>query len=79
MGLFSKKRPKTELTNAQKAQLKRSRSLLDEEIGDSEKRLKAIARGKLGFKSLLAGTAQASQGPGNQGTMPLPGIGRETR
>lgn len=34
----------------------RQRSLLDKEIQDQEERLKALARGKLGNKSLLSGS-----------------------
>jgi len=54
---LKKDKPSTELSHAEKAQLKRNRSLLDEEIEESEKRLKAMARGKLGYKSLLANSA----------------------
>ena len=32
--------------------------MIDEEIAEGEKRLKAVARGKLGASSLLAGTGK---------------------
>jgi hypothetical protein len=55
------KRPKTpEPTAQEKAVVERQSRMLDEEMEESEKRLKAIARGKLGSKSLLAKTASSS-------------------
>ena len=49
------KRPKTpEPTAQEKAVVERQSRMLDEEMEESEKRLKALARGKLGSKSLLA-------------------------
>ena len=55
------KRPKTpEPTAQEKAVVERQSRMLDEEMEESEKRLKAIARGKLGSKSLLAKAASAS-------------------
>lgn len=66
MGMFSKSRPQAALSNQEQAMLNRNRSLLDEEIEESEKRLKAMSRGKLGYKSLLKGsspTAASSAAP----------------
>ena len=55
------KRPKApEPTAQEKAVVERQSRMLDEEMEESEKRLKAIARGKLGSKSLLAKAASAS-------------------
>ena len=49
------KRPKApEPTAQEKAVVERQSRQLDEEMEESEKRLKALARGKLGSKSLLA-------------------------
>ena len=49
------KRPKTpEPTAQEKAVVERQSRMLDEEMEESEKRLKALARGRLGSKSLLA-------------------------
>ena len=49
------KRPKAPKPTAQeKAVVERQSRMLDEEMEESEKRLKALARGKLGSKSLLA-------------------------
>ena len=49
------KRPKTpEPTAQEKAVVERQSRMLDEEMEENEKRLKALARGKLGSKSLLA-------------------------
>lgn len=44
-----------EKTAAEDALERRQRSMLDDEIAESEQRLKAIARGKLGRESLLSG------------------------
>lgn len=44
-----------EKTAEEKALEIRQRSMLDDEIQETEARLKAIARGKLGRKSLLSG------------------------
>ena len=59
------KRPKApEPTAQEKAVVERQSRMLDEEMEESEKRLKALARGKLGSKSLLAkaGTASGHSG-----------------
>ena len=48
------KRPKAPEPTAQElAVVERQSRMLDEEMEESEKRLKALARGKLGSKSLL--------------------------
>ena len=44
-----------EKTAEEKALETKQRSMLDDEIQETESRLKAIARGKLGRKSLLSG------------------------
>ena len=55
------KRPKAPEPTAQElAVVERQSRMLDEEMEESEKRLKALARGKLGSKSLLAKGASAS-------------------
>lgn len=55
------KRPKAPEPTAQElAVVERQSRQLDEEMEESEKRLKALARGKLGSKSLLAKAASAS-------------------
>jgi len=55
------KRPKAPKPTAQElAVVERQSRMLDEEMEESEKRLKALARGKLGSKSLLAKGASAS-------------------
>ena len=55
------KRPKAPEPTAQElAVVERQSRQLDEEMEESEKRLKAIARGKLGSKSLLAKSAAKS-------------------
>ena len=55
------KRPKApEPTAQEKAVVVRQSRMLDEEMEESEKRLKALARGKLGSKSLLAKSASNS-------------------
>jgi len=75
VGIFSKpKPPSNELTAAEEAQLKRNKSLLDEEIEESEKRLKAMSRGKLGYKSLLKGGSPSGPTGGGQ----TPSAGRAT-
>ena len=55
------KRPKAPEPTAQElAVVERQSRMLDEEMEESEKRLKALARGKLGSKSLLAKAGSAS-------------------
>ena len=55
------KRPKAPEPTAQElAVVERQSRMLDEEMEESEKRLKALARGKLGSKSLLAKSASKS-------------------
>lgn len=54
----SPKKPKQ--TAEEAALVKRQRMMLDEEIGEQEKLLKSLARGRLGKKSLLKG---AGAGP----------------
>ena len=55
------KRPKTpEPTAQEKAGVERQSRMLDETMEENEKRLKALARGKLGSKSLLAKAGSAS-------------------
>ena len=55
------KRPKAPKPTAQElAVVERQSRQLDEEMEESEKRLKALARGKLGSKSLLAKSAAKS-------------------
>jgi len=58
------KRPKAPEPTAQElAVVERQSRQLDEEMEESEKRLKALARGKLGSKSLLAqGAAKSTSG-----------------
>ena len=59
------KRPKAPEPTAQElAVVERQSRQLDEEMEESEKRLKALARGKLGSKSLLAKGASASKQSG---------------
>lgn len=82
MGLFSKpKAPKA--TAEQEAISRRTTSLLDKEIEESEERFKALARGKLGRVSLLSGAPRnpleaAIGGPrgGSSGVGSLLGRGR---
>lgn len=51
-----KKKPEQTVKTAEEAALeRRQRSLLDDEIEESEERFKALARGKLGRRSLLSG------------------------
>lgn len=55
------KSPKAPEPTAQElAVVERQSRMLDEEMEESEKRLKALARGKLGSKSLLAKSAAKS-------------------
>ncbi len=55
------KRPKAPEPTAQElAVVERQSRMLDEEMEESEKRLKALARGKLGSRSLLAKSAAQS-------------------
>jgi len=58
------KRPKAPKPTAQElAVVERQSRMLDEEMEEGEKRLKALARGKLGSKSLLAqGAAKSTSG-----------------
>lgn len=57
------KRPKAPEPSAQElAVVERQSRRLDEEIEESEKRLKAIARGRLGSASLLASGTASSTG-----------------
>ncbi|MGB1304020.1 hypothetical protein [Pseudoalteromonas marina] len=81
--LDDKKPKKPEKTAEQDALERRTRSLLDKEIGDSEDKLKALARGSLGSRSLLAGAPttanQASSGIKQNkqgGTVSMLGRGR---
>lgn len=57
----SAKAPKP--TAEQVALERRQRGLLQEETAESERRMKAIARGKLGKQSLLAAPATAEKEP----------------
>lgn len=67
------KRPKAPKPTAQElAVVERQSRMLDEEMEESEKRLKALARGKLGSKSLLAKSAAKS----TSGTKGARGAGR---
>jgi len=67
------KRPKAPKPTAQElAVVERQSRMLDEEMEESEKRLKALARGKLGSKSLLANSASKS----TSGTKGAGGAGR---
>lgn len=53
------KRPKAPKPTAQEIAVDQRQSrMIDEEIAEGEKRLKAVARGKLGASSLLAGTGK---------------------
>jgi hypothetical protein len=73
MGIFSKpKAPKK--TQEQVAGERRTQSLLDKEIEESEEKFKALARKKLGRQSLLSGAprniteaASGSRGGGASG------------
>jgi len=58
-GLF--KRPKVpEPTQQEIASVARQQRALDEETGKNERRLKAVARGRLGSSSLLASASTAT-------------------
>jgi hypothetical protein len=59
MGFLKPKIKKVEATAQEKAVDQRQSRMIDEEIAEGEKRLKAVARGKLGATSLLAGTGKA--------------------
>lgn len=53
------KRPKAPKPTAQELAVDQRQSrMIDEEIAEGEKKLKAVARGKLGASSLLAGTGK---------------------
>ena len=53
------KRPKAPKPTAQEIAVDQRQSrMIDEEIAEGEKKLKAVARGKLGASSLLAGTGK---------------------
>ena len=68
------KRPKAPEPTAQElAAVERQTRLLDDEMEENERRLKAVARGKLGSKSLLAKAGGASKQSGV--TRGLSGIG----
>jgi len=55
-GVRKGKKPEKTLKTAEEVAIeKRQRSLLDDEIEESEERFKALARGKLGRASLLSG------------------------
>ena len=65
MGLFSKRAPKPEEDPAQAALQKRQSLLVDDEIEESNRRLKSLSRGRLGYSSLLGGRGkQASKTAG---------------
>ena len=56
------KRPKAPKPTAEEnAMVMRQQAALDEEIAEGEKRLKAVTRGTLGTKSLLAKASTASK------------------
>jgi hypothetical protein len=59
MGFMKPKVKKVVATAQEKAVEQRQARLLDEEIAEGEKRLKAVARGKLGAASLLGKTKKA--------------------
>ncbi len=64
------KRPKAPEPTAQElAAEQRTSRMLDEEIEESEKRLKAAARSKLGASSLLAQATKASGGGAKRSMM----------
>ena len=65
------KRPKAPEPTAQElAGVERQARMLDEETDEIEKRLKAVARGKLGSKSLLAkAKSSTSSGSTSSGSM----------
>lgn len=62
MGIFSKSPPTPPEDQGQKALQKRQSLLADEEIEKTQRKLKALARGKLGYKSLLGGVSGAQAG-----------------
>ena len=67
-----RKKEKKVVKTAEELAIERTtRSLLDKEISESEKRFKALARGKLGRQSLLSGAAatteEAARGRGGAG------------
>ena len=58
------KRPKAPEPTAQEIAVEQRQSrMIDEEIAETEKRLKAVSRGKLGASSLLAGTGKEAPAP----------------
>lgn len=63
------KRP--EKTAEEKAIETRQSMLLDEEIAESEEKLKAIAKGKLGRKSLLKGAPTTRGKAATRGGVPI--------
>jgi hypothetical protein len=68
------KRPKIPEPTAQElAVVERQSRQLDEEMEENEKRLKAIARGKLGSKSLLAKAGSAKSA--TRGASAMSGMG----
>ena len=68
------KRPKIPEPTAQElAVVERQSRQLDEEMEESDKRLKAIARGKLGSKSLLAKAGSAKSA--TRGASAMSGMG----
>ena len=68
------KRPKIPEPTAQElAVVERQSRQLDEEMEESEKRLKAIARGKLGTRSLLAKAGSAKSA--TRGASAMSGMG----
>ena len=67
---MSRSKPKKPKKTAQeKAMVKRQTLLLDKEIAEQEKRLKSMARGKLGAKSLLRGAPMAAKSPQTENRM----------
>ena len=59
MGFSKPKKPKK--TAEQLSVERRTRSLLDEEIAESEEKFKALARGTLGRQSLLSGAPRSTK------------------
>lgn len=83
MGFMKPKVKKAVATAQEIAVEQRQARLLDEEIAEGEKRLKAVARGKLGAASLLGKTgkgkpsaAKTSKPTAMKPTYTLRGIGR---
>lgn len=66
-----------EKTAEQVAMENRQRRQLNEEIGASERRLKAVARGKLGKRSLLSQPMQPAAKPIGPTRTMIPGSERE--